>query len=304
MQAKENLKTTVSYLPGRVRQSVLAVPEDVQNRIQEIRLRAGKPVCLTIGGKEQYLAAGGEVTDDPRKGLLVSREEIARSFQAVCSYSVYSHDKDVSDGYVTIRGGCRVGICGTAVLHESGIQTLRFVSSLNFRIAGEYRGAAEAVFQQVGCQKAGILVAGTVGSGKTTFLRDLCRIIGNTCRTALIDERGELAASMHGEAQNDVGRMTDVLDGYPRAAGILTALRVLSPSYIICDEISTMEDGDAILQVHGCGVSFAASCHAGSAEDLRRRPVLAKLLEAGVFQYCVLLGNAGQVLAVRRLAQR
>jgi stage III sporulation protein AA len=107
---------------------------------------------------------------------------------------------------------------------------------------------------------------------------------------------------VRGAAQNDIGLMTDVLDGYSRAAGILTALRVLSPVCIVCDEISTPEDAEAVLQASGCGVRFAASCHAGTVEDLRRRPVMRDLLSAGVFQYCVLLESGGRVKTVRRLA--
>lgn len=301
MKVLENLKTTLPYLPARVRQALAVVPEEKLAALQEIRLRSGKPVCLTLGGETVCLTASGELKQEG--ALRVSREEIVRSFQAVCSYSVYSHEKDVAEGYVTIRGGCRVGIGGTAVRKGDAVQSLKNVGSLNFRIAGEFHGAAEAVWRQIGAAEPGVLVVGKAGSGKTTFLRDLCRIIGDRRRTALVDERGEIAACIQGEPQNDVGMMTDVLDGYPRGAGILTALRVLSPAYIICDEIGTPEDGEAILQAQGCGCSFAASCHGSTPEDMHRRPVMEALLRAGVFQYCVVLGSCGQVTAVRRFAQ-
>lgn len=304
MQAIENLKTTLEYLPQTVRRSVQQVPPDVQQQIQEIRLRSNRPVCIGIGGSEQFLTAQGGLTNASEHALCVSTEEISRSFQAVCAYSVYSHERDVSEGFVAIRGGCRVGICGTAAAQGDGPMSLRHISSLNFRIAGEYIGTAQQIWQQIGAEPVSVLVAGPVGSGKTTFLRDLCRLIGNHHRTALVDERGELAGMHRGTAQNDIGMMTDVLDGYPRPAGILTALRVLTPQYIICDEISTQQDVQAILQAIGCGVQFAASCHAGTVEDVYRRPVLKPLMEAGVFRYCVLLEKAGSIRSVRRLAQR
>ena len=100
---------------------------------------------------------------------------------------------------------------------------------------------------------------------------------------------------------HDVGQMTDIFDGYPRSAGIMTALRVMSPEYIICDEIGTQEDGNAVLQAAGCGVKFAASCHAGSFEELRHRTLMHPFLEAGVFQYGVFLKNR-TVQSIRRLA--
>ena len=302
MQAHENLKSILEYLPPSVRLSIQKLPPDMQ-QIQEIRLRSSRPVGICTAGKERFLTPSGTFTDDPQQALCMSTEEIARSFQAVCSYSLYSHEHDIAEGFVTIRGGCRVGICGTASMQGDGLRTLRHISGLNFRIAGEYRGIAEPILQRIGTEPAGILIAGTVGSGKTTMLRDLCRLLGDRFRTSLVDERGELAAVLRGVPQHDVGQKTDVLDGYPRAAGILTALRVLTPDCIVCDEISTQQDVQAILQAAGCGVQFAASCHAGSAEDLHRRPVLRPLLEAGVFRYCVLLEHAGQIRTIRRLAQ-
>lgn len=303
MQAAENLKTVLEYLPQTIRRSICALPTDLR-MIQEIRLRSGRPVGISIQGREKFLTAQGTLTDEPERAMTISTEDIARTFQAVCSYSLYSHERDLAEGFVTIRGGCRVGICGTYVRQGDSPATLRHISSLNFRIAGEFTGCAEQVWQQIGGENVSILVAGPVGSGKTTFLRDLCRLIGMRYRTAVIDERGELAAMHRGSAQHDVGVRTDVLDGCVRDAGILTALRVLTPEYIICDEISTQQDVNAVMQAAGCGVNFAASCHAGTAEDIYRRPVLRPLMEAGIFRYCILLGEAGSVRTVRRLAQR
>ncbi len=303
MQAHENLNTTLEYLPQSVRQSIRRLQPD-KPEIQEIRLRCGRPVGICIKGDERFLTADGTLTDDPSQALHIRAEEIAQSFQAVCSYSVYSHERDITEGFVTIRGGCRVGICGTASGQTDMPAALRHISGLNFRIAGEYKGCAAQIVQQIGTEPVSILIAGTVGSGKTTILRDLCRMIGDRYRTSLIDERGEIAAVLRGTPQHEIGQKTDVLDGYPRASGILTALRVLTPEYIVCDEISTEQDVQAILQAAGCGVQFLASCHAGSPEDLHRRPVLRPLLEGGVFRYCVMLGHAGSIRTVRRLAQR
>ena len=268
--------------------------------MQEIRLRCGRPVALLLNGHDQFLTPDGRLTLRGAEAMTASRDDLTRSFQAVVSYSVYSHEQDVAEGYVTIKGGCRVGICGTAVRFGEHVQNVRAVSGLNFRIAGAYPGIAQAVFQQTAGHS--VLIAGPVGSGKTTFLRDLARLTGNTRRTAVVDERGELAAVVRGMPQNDVGVLTDVLDGYPRAAGILTALRVLSPACIVCDEISTPQDADAILQAAGCGVQFLASAHAGSIETLLERRVLQPLFDAEVFSDAVFL-QGGKVRALRRLVK-
>lgn len=300
MNTMEHLKAVADYLPAPVRQSILKLPESVQKRMQEIRLRAGKPVCLTLDGRTVLLAADGALTHSPAAALLPSEEMLAHSFQAVMSYSVHSHQQDIAEGFVTIRGGSRVGICGTAVREGEQVRSVRQISALNFRIAGEFPGCAAAVFRQTG-QTGGILIAGAPGTGKTTFLRDLCRLLGEKSRTALVDERGEVAAVFRSVPQHDVGLMTDVLDGYPRAQGILTALRVLTPEHIVCDELTRPEDVEAVLSAAGCGVQMTASVHAGSFAELQSRSLMQPLWERGVFRYCVMLSGVGQVQSVRRL---
>ncbi len=301
MQTVSYLNQILEYLPVPVQQAIRLIPDVHRSRLQEIRLRSNRAVSVTCDGDHLFLTKTGELKGTPEDAIIVGTEALAKSFQAVCSFSVYSHEQDLAEGYITIRGGCRVGISGTVSTQKDGRLTMRYISSMNFRIAASYHGAAEKVWSQVGKQPTGILIAGPVGSGKTTLLRDLCRLMGNCCCTALVDERGELAAMQKGIPAHDVGAQTDILDGYPRAAGILTALRVLSPQIIVCDEISTEQDADAILQAYGCGVHFAATCHAGEQEDVLRRPILSPLLKNGVFRYCVLLGKSGTIRSVRRL---
>lgn len=118
-----------------------------------------------------------------------------------------------------------------------------------------------------------------------------------------MDERSEIAAVHHGVPQYDVGLHTDVLDGFPRAEGLLTALRVLTPEVLVCDEISTEADAQAILRIHGSGVPVVASAHGTSLEDLERRPALKQLLDKGVFQYAAVLSGReqGKVQTLRRV---
>ena len=298
MKTPETLTLAADYLPPAVRSAVLHLPPETRSRICEIRLRAGRPVSLTLGASDRFLAAG-ELTGNPASALIPGIDELGRSLQALLSYSVHSHRQELTEGYLTIRGGCRVGICGTAVRDGDSVQSVKYVSGLDFRIAGEFPGCAESVFRQTG-QAGGLLVAGRPGSGKTTFLRDVCRLLGDRSRTALIDERGELAAVHHGIPSHDTGLMTDVLDGYPRAKGILTALRVLNPVHIVCDELISAADADAVLAAAGCGVQITASVHAGSLAELEKRRNLAPLLDAGVFRYAVFLDRT-QVQSIRRL---
>ena len=155
MNTAENLRTTAEYLPQRVRQAVMQL---AAGRVlpQEIRLRSGRPVSVTIGGRDRFLTPSGMLTDAPEKGIAVTPSELGASFHAVCAYSVHSHVQDVAEGFVTIRGGCRVGICGTAVTQPDGQAAQRQITSLNFRIAGEAAGTAQGVWTRIGSRPAGI----------------------------------------------------------------------------------------------------------------------------------------------------
>lgn len=301
MNTQETLRLVSDYLPAPVRESIRKLDDRTKRQVQEIRLRAARPVSITAAGQTAWLTPGGALTQSPAAAIVPTQEALTQSLQAVMSYSLHSHQEDLAAGFVTIRGGCRVGLCGTAVREGEQIRSVKQVGSLNFRIAGEFPGTASSVFRQLGGM-GGILVAGAPGTGKTTFLRDLCRLFGDRHRTALIDERGEIAASYRGVPQHDVGLMTDVLDGYPRAEGILTALRVLNPEQILCDELSSPEDVSAVLTAAGCGAQLTASVHAGSPEELERREILAPLLHSGAFRYCVMLSGVGRVCTVRRIS--
>lgn len=304
MKSSQALHTVLEYLPMRIRNPIQKLTADNAQNLQEIRLRSNRPVGIRVNSAEKFLATDGSLTESTENVVICNPEDLGQAFQAVCAYSVYSHERDLSEGFITIKNGCRVGICGTASVQENMPIKLRNISGLNFRIAGEYVGTAKTVWEDISSESGGILVAGTVGSGKTTFLRDLCRLIGNRFLTSLVDERGEIAAVHRGIPQHDIGQKTDVLDGYPRSVGILTALRVMTPQYIVCDEISTSQDVHAIVQAAGCGVHFAASCHAGSMDELLNRPVLQPLFAANVFRHCVFLENNGHVRYVRRIAAR
>lgn len=304
MKASESIRLVQEYLPLRIRSSIMKLNSEVAHHMQEIRLRINRPLAIRVKGVEHYLTPQGTLTDSPQSSLLVSGDEIAQAFQAICSHSVYSHEQDLAQGYVTIRGGCRVGICASAYVQENAPIKLRNISGLNFRIAGEYIGIADSVWEKIRKESGGILIAGSVGSGKTTFLRDICRLLGNRYQTCLVDERGEIAAVHRGIPQHDIGLHTDAFDGYPRATGILTALRVMTPQYIVCDEISTQEDVEAILQASGCGVAFAATCHARNMDELMLRSVLRPLFDAQVFRHCIFLEHGGTVRFVKRLNVR
>ena len=149
-----------------------------------------------------------------------------------------------------------------------------------------------------------MLIVGAPCSGKTTLLRDLARQISlkENIRVSVIDERGELGGKSGGIIRNDLG-MCDLFDGYPKAVGIGQAIRSMSPDVVVCDEIGSVEDVEALSLCACSGVRVIATVHAASPEELRCKPALAKALGTGVFEHVAFLAGrraAGRITAIMK----
>lgn len=280
----------IGFLPDRLKRSLERVSSDIRASASEIRLRAGKPVSLTAGGEQLIISEHGGVCNSAQMGIIPTENELAAAFETVCRSSVHCFKREISLGFVTLRGGHRVGFCGTAVHSSDGSLGINHISGMNYRIARQITGAADELSGYLP-ENGGLLIAGAPSSGKTTYLRDLCRIMGNKHKVALVDDTGELAAVYRNEPQNDVGVFTDVLTGYGKAKGLETAVRVLSPEYIICDEIGSKEDCEAIETAANSGVIFIAAVHAGNMRELMAKPHIRPLIKMEIFTRAVFLEN-------------
>ncbi len=233
----------------------------------------------------------------------VTSKDIEYTFNAICDYSIHSYENEISQSFITVKGGHRVGLAGSAVIKDGKISTIKCISSINFRIASEVKGCADKIMSSIFDKGlASIIISGCPSSGKTTILRDLCRQLSRKYNVSVIDERGEIGAVFRGEIQNDLGNMCDIFDGYPKAYGIETALRVMSPDIIICDEIGGEDEVKHLLSCVNSGVKIIASAHSGSIEELKGRKNIKILLES--FDYIVQLGgrnNFGGIEKIERL---
>ena len=296
----ERFNSAAAYVSPKLRDSLLALPLFMKVKAQEIRLRAGKPVCIWCAQGAFFLRGTQPVRMASDLVLTVSAGEIEETFRSLCEDSVYSHENEIRRGFLALRGGNRAGICGTAVVHGGEVTGFRDISSINLRIAREKPGCADELFEDVGVPSGGgLLLCGPPCSGKTTLLRDIARQLsdgtrGDACKVVIVDERGELAGCRNGMPQNDVGRCCDVLDGCPKAEGILIAVRTLSPQVIVCDELGSAEETAAVKQSLNAGVCLVASIHAGSAEELLHREQGVSLLKTGAFRKIVFLAGGGE----------
>jgi stage III sporulation protein AA len=299
-------KNILRHFGGALRLSLEKIPDSDFERLQEIRLRVNRPLSVFSGEFSGTVNPSGHIGfRDGGGAAAVTANDIKYTFESVCQFSVHSFKKEISNGFVTVAGGHRAGFCGTAVIGGGGngtaavgsgaafvgnfgseLETLKNISGINFRIARQIKGAADKLYANVYANTPytpSVLICGTPGSGKTTLLRDLSRQLGNRLKTSIIDERGELAAVWGGIPGNDTGAYSDVLDGYPKSFGIKTAVRVMSPQVIICDEIGDKTDIAAVGYAKNSGCAVAASIHADSLEAVIKKGIPDDLFDCFIF---------------------
>jgi len=300
MESKERqiFEQAVNVVSTRLKLILLRIDDEKLSSIQEIRLRSEKPVAVFTDGGSFFITEKGTLTKIfDSKCIITSYMELNDTVNRVCNYSIHSHQENINNGFVTVKGGHRVGLVGTYVKNSEGKITVKDISSVNIRISRQIFGSSEIITDSLlknGLQN--IIIAGPPSSGKTTVLRDLAfrlssGYIGEYFKTAVLDERGEFSASYSGSPQNDLGLNSDVLLNYPKTKGIEIALRSLSPEYIIFDEICSEDDVSSIKNALNTGVKFALSIHCGSEEELKNKDLLNLLLNTGSFKYAVLLSS-------------
>ena len=264
------------------------------SKLTEIRIRADKPVVVEYGGY-YYLTPAG-ITDEAQKAIVCTVNDLNDIVFKACECSVYSHNEQLKQGFITVSGGCRIGICGELVTDKGEIKTLKNFSSVNIRFPHEVRGCSlNALKYLVDAQGAkNTLVVASPGAGKTTFIRDLAFQLSDKhlCRNVLVvDERNEIAASVNGEPQLDVGLHTDVMSGCSKMFGLEGGIRAMKPDVIILDELANSADATAVSYCIGAGVKLIATTHAKDLSELRRKPALQELLSSGMFERFVVLSE-------------
>lgn len=274
-------------LPAALADRLCSLKENELSQVEELRLRRGYPMTALLHGNECPLG-GPAVTESDLRGVL----------ECATHASAHTALEQVCKGFVTLRGGHRIGLCGTVTMKEGAMSSMRYLSSLSIRIARAVEGTTAALLPMLteNGQFCSTLILGPPGSGKTTLLRELIRVISDgqgikPHRIGLADERGEVAALWYGQPQFRVGCHTDILDQCPKSEGISALLRGMNPQIIAVDEITHTKDVQAITEAVGCGVELLATAHGRCISDLNSRPCYRALLEIKVFRSVVIISN-------------
>lgn len=265
--------------------------------IQEIRMKIGKNLIYIKDLKETV------------SSYVVKKEDLAYVIQKISNYSIYAFEEELKQGYITVQGGHRVGICGACVLEENKIKTIKDIGSINIRISKDIEGCSRSILKYIVNKDKlyNTIIISPPKCGKTTLIRDIGRNISNGIKeqqvigrnVCIIDERSEIAACYKGVPQMNVGLRTDVLDNCPKSYGIMMAIRSMAPEVVICDEIGTYEDMKNIVMALNCGVGIIATIHGKDIEDLFKRPVFKEVIENKVFQRAIVLNNETSVGNIR-----
>lgn len=274
------MKEIVHVLPCGWRKEVTSVMG--HGVVEELRLRSGQALHY--------------ITEEGEKSLpyIVTPSDLEYVLARASGYSMHSVQEQIARGFLTMEGGHRIGLCGTAVIEQGRVKTIRHVSSLAIRVASEYKDTARDVVPHLKNNSSiyNTLILSPPGRGKTTLLRDVIRAISSgegvtPQRVGVVDERSEIAGMQQGIRRFDLGQRCDVLEQCPKKMGLLFLLRSMNPQVLAVDEITEPEDVAALTHVFGCGVKLLVTAHGDTLEDLYARPCYRALMEEKIFQKLV-----------------
>ena len=281
-----SINEVLEYFPSNIKSKIL---ENNLEQLEEIRLRTNRNILLKIGQEEIKI------------DYVINTQEILEILQRICDNSIYTYQSQICNGYITIKGGHRVGISGNVVVKDGQVINISHIYSLNFRIARQVIDCSYSILPYILNTKENTIyntiILSPPGRGKTTLLRDSVRKISEGIQeynfkgitVGVVDERGEIAAMYKGIPQNDLGERTDILDNVSKDIGMKMLIRSMNPKVIVADEIGTEQDIEAINYAITSGVKGLFTAHGDSLENITLNPILSKLYKLDIIERIILI---------------
>ena len=282
----------LSYFPSSIQAKILEEIKDKYNTLEEIRLRRNRPIILKFVNNEKVIK------------YETSSEEINSCLQAVCENSIYTYQNEIAEGFITIKGGNRVGISGSCVIEDGKVININYIYSLNFRIAKQILGSGNRILKFIldtdNNSIYNSLIVSKPGSGKTTALRDIVRQLSTGIKElkflainiGIVDERGEIAALYKGNPENDIGIKTDIVENVSKSKGIEMLIRSMAPKVVVADEIGKHEDIDAIKYAVCSGCKGLFTAHGSDFEDINLNPIIKSLIAEDIIERIIFLDDS------------
>lgn len=283
------MNNILKYFPNKIEEVLKEAIGEKYVILEEIRIRVQKPIILKFDSSEKIIR------------YLCNQEEILNILQAICENSIYTYQKQIAEGFVTISGGHRVGISGSCVIENGQVININYINSLNFRISRQIFGASKKALKHIldfeNNSVNNTLIVSPPGVGKTTILRDVVRQVSSGIKdykfkglnVGLVDERGEIASLYKGIPQNDVGLKTDVIENVSKNIGMKMLIRSMSPQVIVADEIGNYDDVEIINYAICSGCKGIFTAHGSNFDDIYLNPVLKNLVNIHIFETIIFL---------------
>ncbi len=285
------MNNILKYFPDKIRDIIKKEIQETNSNLEEIRIRVDKPIILKFNNLEKIVR------------YKVNSDEILNILQAVCENSIYSYQNQIANGFVTIKGGHRVGISGSCVIENGKVININYINSLNFRISRQILDCSKNILKHILNLKQNTvyntLIVSPPGSGKTTILRDIVKQVSNGIKhlnfqginVGVVDERGEIASLYKGSPQNDIGIKTDVIENVSKSIGMKMLIRSMAPKVVVADEIGSFEDIEVINYAMCSGCKGIFTAHGLNLEDIYLNPVLRNLINAHIFEIIIFLST-------------
>lgn len=305
-------QTIIPILSQPVADLIRKVPLPLLQQTTEIRLRVGQCIMLVLGTQDAILSPAGQPVIYGDQAYCCTSEDVAKTLQLISKNSLYAFEQEIKMGFLTVAGGHRVGLAGQALLQEGYLKALKNISCLNIRLARQIKGCADLILPYIIAGSNSIyntLIISPPRCGKTTLVRDLVRQLSSGVESqnfsgvqiGLVDERSEIAACDHGVPTVDIGPRVDVLDGCPKAIGMLMLIRSMGPQVIVTDELGRSEDAEALREALNAGVKVIATVHGRDVADINRRPYIGDLVQERYFDRYVILDNSPSIGTIQQI---